>query len=398
MVPVMAAALISGVAGYVVLVLAARVLDPVTNATFLVYWGALYAVFGTLVGLTTETTRAVFSSGGRGSTAVLPVVLGLAGAASVLMGVSGLWWGPLLFGDQWAGLLSAMVVGILLFGAQQGLSGAAAGSSAWRVYSLFVGSEAVMRLVLCAVVAVAGGHLLGMAWAVALACGTWLLWIAFLGHQRRLVGVCVTGSRVGLVRRLVVACSATGASALLLVGYPVLLRVTTPADVFAGAAPIVLSVSLSRAPLLVPLGIYQNVLVTRVIGDGLRVLSPILGGLAVLTVAGSGAAWWAGPWLLHVINPTYDVAGDVFAGLVLTAGLVAALTLTGAATVALDRHAIYLAGWLVATAVSGLVLLVPGSLESRVLLSLAVGPVAGIAVHAGLGLVRPAGRGVPASG
>ena len=69
--PLLAAAGVSGVAGYVVLVLAARVLDLATNASFLVFWGALYAVFGALVGQTTETTRAVFSSGGRGPTAVL---------------------------------------------------------------------------------------------------------------------------------------------------------------------------------------------------------------------------------------------------------------------------------------------------------------------------------------
>lgn len=386
--PVLVAAGTSGVAGYVVLVLAARVLDPATNAAFLVFWGAMFAVFGALVGLTTETTRAVFSSRGTGSTAVLPAVLGLAGTVAFAVGISGLAWAPLLFGDPWPSLLAAMVVGIVLFGLQQGLNGAAAGTSAWNAYSLFVGSEAVMRLVLCALVVVAGGHLLGLAWAVALACGTWVGWLLLRRDHRRLVHVRVAGTASGLVRRMLVACSATGASALLLVGYPVLLRVTTPAEVFAGAAPIVLSVSLSRAPLLVPLGIYQNVLVTRVIRDGLRVLRPIIGGLAVLTAIGSVLAWWVGPWLLHVINPTYDVSGGVFAGLVLAAGLVAALTLTGAATVALDRHAVYLAGWLVATAASWLVLLAPGSLEGRVLVSLAAGPAVGIAVHVGWGLVR----------
>lgn len=384
--PVLVAAGTSGVAGYVVLVLAARVLEPAINASFLVFWGALYAVFGTLVGLTTETTRAVFSSGGRGSTAVFPVVLGLGGAVATLVGVSGLVWAPLLFADAWPGLLSAMVVGIVLFGLQGGLNGVAAGTSAWHAYSLLVGSESVARLVLCAVVAVAGGHLVGLAWAVVLACGTWVGWVAVCGDYRQLVLVRVAGSRVGLLRRMLVACSATGASALILVGYPVLLRVTTPSEVFAGAAPIVLAVSLSRAPLLVPLGIYQNVLVTRVIRDGLRVLRPILGGLAVLTAVGSVIAWWMGPWLLHVVNPSYDVASPVFAGLVVTAGFVAALTLTGAATVALDLHAVYLAGWLVATAVSALVLLVPGSLESRVIGSLAAGPLAGIAVHVARGL------------
>ncbi|MGH2355147.1 MAG: hypothetical protein ACRDJN_26350, partial [Chloroflexota bacterium] len=63
--------------------------------------------------------------------------------------------------------------------------------------------------------------------------------------------------------------------------------------------PIVLSVSLSRAPLLVPLGIYQNVLVTRVIRDGLRVLRPIVGGLVVLTAVGA-SGWFAGRALTPV--------------------------------------------------------------------------------------------------
>ena len=388
LVPVIAAAGVSGVAGYVVLVLAARVLEPATNASFLVFWGAVYAVFGALVGLTTETTRAVFSSGKGGSTAVFPVLLGIGGTAAVVAGVSGVLWAPVLFGDAWPALLSAMVVGIVLFSLQSGLNGAAAGTSAWNAYSVSVGSEAVMRLVLCALVAVAGGHLLGLAWAVVLACGTWIGWIAVRADFRRFVRIRISGSRSGLVRRMLVACSASGASALLLVGYPVLLRVTTPADIFAGAAPIVLSVSLSRAPLLVPLGIYQNILVTRVIRDGLQVLRPIAAGLVVVAVIGSGFAWWLGPWLLHVINPAYDVSGLVFAGLVLTAGLVAALTLTGAATVALDRHEVYLAGWLVATAAAALALLLPGSLEGRVLASLVAGPVAGVVVHVVWGFLR----------
>jgi hypothetical protein len=187
---------------------------------------------------------------------------------------------------------------------------------------------------------------------------------------------------------MLVACSASGASALLLVGYPVLLRVTTPSDVFAGAAPIVLSVSLSRAPLMVPLGIYQNVLVTRVMADGLGVLRPVLAGLAGLTVVGSGLAWLAGPWLLHLVNPVYDVSGPVFAALVLTAGLMATLTITGAATVALDHHQEYLAGWIAATLVSFLVLLSSASLETRVISSLVAGPLVGAAVHVGWGLRR----------
>ena len=386
--PVLVAAGTSGVAGYVVLVVAARVLDPATNASFLVFWGALFAVFGTFVGLTTETTRAVFSSSGRGPTAVLPVVLGLACGAAAVVAVSGLLWGPHLFGDPWPWLLAAMVVGIALFGVQAGLNGVAAGTSAWNAYSLLVSSEAVVRLALTAVVAVAGGQLFGLAWAVVLASGTWLVWLGARSDVRRLVRARVEDSRADLTRRLLLACAANAASALVLVGYPVMLRVTTPRDVFDGAAPIILAVSLSRAPLLLPLGVYQNVLVTRVMSDGVRVLRPILVGLAALAAVGSAVAWWAGPWLLHVINPAYDVAGPVFAALVLAAGLIAALTITGAATIALDHHHAYLAGWIVTSVVSLLVLLAPAGLEARVIASLVAGPLAGAVVHARWGL-RP---------
>ena len=53
-----------------------------------------------------------------------------------------------------------------------------------------------------------------------------------------------------------------------------------------------------------------------------------------------------------------------------------------AATLALDGHRTYALGWLAATVCSAAVLLLPGSLEGRVVASLAVGPVVGIAIHA----------------
>ena len=58
---VLAAAVVSGIAGYLVLVLTARHLDAAENADFLVFWAALFSVFGVLVGIATETTRAVFA-------------------------------------------------------------------------------------------------------------------------------------------------------------------------------------------------------------------------------------------------------------------------------------------------------------------------------------------------
>lgn len=382
--PVLVAALASGVAGYVVLVLAARVLDPADNARFLVFWGVLFGSFGVLIGVTTEVTRAVFASRwepGGGRTAVMPVTVAGGALVALVIAVSGIWWSPALFGDEWLPLLVAAVVGVLLFVVHATLGGVAAGRADWSSYSTLVGIEAMVRLMLCAIAAVVGAHVVGLAWAVSLACGTWAALALVSGRCRTLWGVRVDLAGGRLARRLVAACTASGVSALLLVGYPVLLSATTPDDVYATAAPIVLAVSLSRAPLLVPLGAYQNVVVTRVAESGIRALVPVVGTLGALTAVGTVGAWLLGPWALRVVNPDYHVSGPVFAALMLAAGLVALLTVTGAAAIALDHHIVYLAGWIGATVAAAGVLLAPGSLEQRVLGSLLLCPLLGVAVH-----------------
>ena len=106
----------AAIAGYLVLVLTARHLDAAENADFLVFWAALFSVFGVLVGIATETTRAVFAAESdghpvgrrpRGSGGSPTIGVGTA----VVLGVSGLWWGSHLFGDRWTDLLPVLLVG-----------------------------------------------------------------------------------------------------------------------------------------------------------------------------------------------------------------------------------------------------------------------------------------------
>ena len=380
---VLGAALVSGLSGYVALILAARSLSPADNAQFLVFWGVVFAMYGVLIGVTTETTRAVSAAVGQtsGPVRLMPVLLGFSLALVAAVGVTGAVWAPHVFGPHWTALLGATVVGTALFSVHVAVAGVASGRRAWSGYSLLVAGETATRLALFAVVAAVAANVAGFAFASAVASGFWLLTTLFSRRYRDLWSQRVDDDVRGLVRRLVASCSAAGVSALLLVGYPVLLRITTPDDVFAGAAPIVLAVSLCRAPLLVPLGAYQNVVVTRVATHGVRALVPVLVGIGGLTLVGSLAAWPVGPWALRIVNPDYHVAGPVFAGLVLGAGLVAVLTVTGAAAVGLDHHTVYLTGWISATVTTVVVLLVPGDLEVRVVASLLVGPAVGVAVH-----------------
>ena len=391
---VLAAAAVSGIAGYVVLVLVARYLTPAANAEFLVFWGALFGVFGVLIGIATETTRTVHAAPRThtaGGARVLPEVVLLATTAAVVLAASGLVWAPAVLGPEWPPLLAALVVGTILFASHCFVVGTAAGRGQWSTYALLVGAESVSRLLLVVAAALAGALVGGLAWAVSLACGAWLL-VQLLPAGRTRGASTVAGdvSRSGLRRRLVAACTASGASALLLVGFPVLLRLTSSDHVFAGAAPVILAVSLSRAPLLVPLNAYQNVLVTKVASHGIRATRSTAALLAGATVLGAVAAVPLGPAVLRVINPDYDVAGPVFGLLVLAAGLVGSLTLTGAASIALDHHTVYVVGYVVATTVSTLLLLLPLSLDTRVVVALLVGPLAGIGIHLAFGAHRSA--------
>ncbi len=383
--PVIGAAVVSGIAGYAVLVLAARVLSASDNADFLVFWGALFGVFGALIGITSETTRAVFAAGVSSSSVVgarvFPAALALGGIVVITLGSTSPWWAAHLFGDRWTLLVPALLVGVVLFTVHSALGGATAGLGHWTSYATLVSVESSTRLVLAFVAMVAGAGVVGLSWSVALACGAWLVVSLVSVRCRQAWRVRADVDRAGLMSRMVTACVASGASAVLLVGFPVLLRVTTPDDVFAGAAPLILAVSLTRAPLLVPLGAYQNVVVTKVVVHGMAALKGTTELVLGVTAVGAVLAYLLGDAVLRVINPEYAVAPLTFAALTVAAGLVCLLTLTGAASLALDHHGAYLGGWLAATGATGLLLLLPAAMEKRVIVALLVGPLVGMAIH-----------------
>ncbi len=394
---VLGAALVSGVSGYLALILAARTLSAADSAHFVVFWGVVFSMYGVLIGVTTETTRAVTTTRdtGTGGTPLVPVAIGFGLALVAVVGATGVLWAPPVFGPHWGPLLAATVVGTTLFSVHVVVAGVATGRGAWSGYSLLVAGETATRLVLFVVVATVAASVAGFAFASALASGFWVAATLASRRYRHLWSQRVDIDIAGLVRRLAASSTTAGVSALLLVGYPVLLKVTTPADVFAGAAPIVYAVSLCRAPLLVPLGAYQNVVVARVSVQGVRAIVPVLVGIVGLTLFGALAAWPIGPWVLRIVNPDFHVDGPVFAGLVLGAGLVAVLTVTGAAAVALDHHTVYLAGWIAATVATLAVLVLPGGLEQRVVTSLLAGPAVGVVVHLVWGRSRSVRVGPP---
>lgn len=385
------ASLVAAAAGYLVLLVAARVLTPAENADFLAFWGLLFFCFGVLGGLQNETTRAVHvalaTPGGapaRGPRVLRTGLLVGAVLAVALLATAPLWGGAVLGPRPWP-LVAVVAVSVVAFAGHAAVAGALAGSGAWSTYARLVGTESVVRLALTGIAAAVGLATVGMAAGAGFAAATWLGFAAAPAvRTARRLRVGVPG--MAFAGATVQAMAGTAASAALVVGFPVLLRVTTPADAYALAAPLLMAVQLTRAPLLIPLNAYQGVAITHFLAHRDRGARPLLQIAAVVLAVGAvgaGAAALVGPWLMAaVLGPDYRVPGAVLAGLTASACALALLTLTGAAVLALGRHRAYAAGWLVATAVSAALLLAPWSLEVRAVVSLAAGPLVGVVVHA----------------
>jgi O-antigen/teichoic acid export membrane protein len=148
---------------------------------------------------------------------------------------------------------------------------------------------------------------------------------------------------------------------------------------------VILAVTLTRAPLLVPLTAMQGNLIAHFVdqrSERIRALlapAAIIAGIGTVGVLGAGLV---GPWILRVaFGPQYLASGALLSWLTGAAVAIAMLTLTGAATVAAALHRAYSLGWVGATVASGLLLLLPLPLETRTVVALLAGPLVGIGVH-----------------
>lgn len=391
------ASLVAAGAGYLVLLIAARTLTKPENADFLTFWSLLFFLFGTLGGLQSEVTRAVHESGharGGGTAAVdrprdtrALTLAGLVGLAlAVVTAASAPLWAPSVLTPAPLALTCLVVVGALAFAGHAGTAGSLAGSGRWSTFSGLVGAEATARLVLVAVAAALGAGVVGLAAATAAAAGTWLIVTAAVPAVRAAAGRRTGAPLAAMVRPTALAMLGAASNAALVVGFTVLLRATTDDHVFDAAAPLILAIQLTRAPLLIPLGAYQGMAITYVLRHRDRGLAPLVriaGGVVAVGVVAAGLAAAVGPWLMATLfGASYRVDALVLFELTLAAAVLALLTLTGAAAIAVRAHGAFSLGWVAATVAAAGCLLLPASIETRAVLGLAVGPLIGVAVHA----------------
>jgi hypothetical protein len=168
-------------------------------------------------------------------------------------------------------------------------------------------------------------------------------------------------------------------------GLPLLLRTALPSENVATLASLTMAITLTRAPLIIPLIALQSFLIVDFRSAGTHVWRRVAiygSALIGLTAVLSAAAWAWGPAVIQWISDgRYAVAPLTMATVVASAGLVALMCLTGPALLSETRHVPFVLGWVVAAGATVVVLAVPLPTVERTMAALLLGPALGLLVH-----------------
>lgn len=122
-------------------------------------------------------------------------------------------------------------------------------------------TDAVLRVAVAAATFVVGWGLGGYLWATVAGSIAWLLMLLASPATRAAGRLLTAGGTVTFLRGAGHSVVAAGASAVLVMGFPVLLKATSGGDLGAAGRVVILAVTLTRAPLLVPLTAMQGNLI-----------------------------------------------------------------------------------------------------------------------------------------
>ena len=401
---IMAASITAAASSLLITVISARTLTVAQNKEFLVFWGFMFGIFGVISGIQTESTRAALAGAKAATEPAGPpgspgpaeparrrarilataLLLGLVIAALTLLAAPA--WAPRLTPSTGPLTAALIAVGVWGYAGQASLSGVLAGTRHWNLYSALMAAEALLRLLLTLLLAVLVSNLIGLEAAAAAPALVWLLFL-LVPSARALAGSRADVGTARLTSFSLQAMLSSASWAVLVTGFPTLLEITSPGADAAEVAIVILAVSLTRSPIMIPLQAFQGVLITTIAdAEPSRRLASVTRILSILLVAGAALAVTvalAGPWLIRTVyGPQYDSSPWLLGLLTLAAVSMASLVLTGASTIALNNHRAYTLGWVLAALTAVLLLwLLPLSVSPRAVLALGLAPLSGICVH-----------------
>lgn len=401
--------LLAAVSTLVVTMIAQRALNGSELTEFLLFWAALFTVTGIITGIQPEITRAVGTARTRAvadgaasaegsapqGARVVTVTAALGAIAGALVLVSSPLWAGQQIPHSAAVGVTAMAVGVFLYALQATMSGVTAGEDRWYLFAAVGGLESAGRLILMFAAALMIPSLAGLEAATVVPMGLWLILALVTVSGRRLWVARADVPAGRLTTNILWSFLSSAAAAVLMMGFPNVLKASGAAEsepVVLGT--LILAISITRSPIMIPLQAFQGVAVSAFLKQRHRpVAAFIKPAAAVVAVGAVGAlaAYLVGPLLFRLIYPptagaesAYEAAasGITLGALVFASALLALMTLSGNMALAVNQHRIYLAGWVVAAAVTlSLAFLVPAPLVPRAIVALAVGPVCGFVVH-----------------
>lgn len=385
---ILIATAVSGVTSYVAQTVVFGTLDAEDYAVFAIFWSFMYLVVGTLAGIQQEVTRGTRAQ----VVGAAPQVnrarnFGLVAAAVVFVAVvasAPLWVSAAFPQGGWSfvwplaiGTASSVMVAVLC--------GSLYGISQWKPLAALMVADALLRLVAIGIVIAIGGDTVALAWAVALPLpgAIVLLWpfirASIVGKTQLDVGYrAVTWN----ASRTMVAAVSTG---IMVSGFPLVLQLTSADEPKALVGLYVFCITLARAPLIVVAMSLQSYFLVTFRDAGTAFWRPFLGLQATVFAGGvvlAGLAWWLGPLVFAFVYPDKQTPDGLFlAVLILSSALVGSMCVSAPAVLARSEHVVYAGGWAAAAVVTVVVLTLPLEFTTRTLVSLVVGPIAGLIVY-----------------
>lgn len=384
---ILIATAVAGVLGYAIQLLAPALLpDGTAYVTFAMYWSTLYLCVAALSGVQQEVTRASRPAMQSPANTVLRMFT-LIAIAVVLVGVAvfAQLAGPTVFPGASGVIAVALAVGLVGYLLVAVLGGVLYGLRLWGGVAWLTILDAVCRSVLVVLGFFAGWTAEWIAIAVSVPFG-----VAFLLVWLRARGSVVGAFRLDVrLRRLLVNAAGTVTAAasmgVMMNGMPLLLGLTAGDADEIVLAGLILTITLTRAPLVVPLLALQSYLVSIFRDAGRAIMRRVLGVLAIAAIAIAllaVAAWAMGPWVIEVISAgRYAVTPAMMATITVSAGLVGMMCVTGPALLGRNRHVPYTAGWVTAAALTLVAMALPLPFEPRLALALLAPPAIGLSVH-----------------
>lgn len=414
------ASVVAAASAFISTVVAKRFI-PVEDVTeFMVFWSLLFGVYGVLAGIASEATRAVgaaFLSRGdtsasyavaaakSGGARPALVALAIGAVVALLLVASAPFWAAHFLSSHTGLAVVTVAVATVLYSVQVAMSGSASGMRQWYLVAAINGGEATWRFIAVVVVGLIAGSLWGLEAAVVSPALLWVVLVLCSPHARKAFSARGDVSARRLTINTLIAMGSAAATAVLTTGFPLMMKATehvekgTHPEMVLGA--LIFAISITRSPIMIPLQAFQGVAISLFLKQSHRPVAALAKPVAALLgvgLLGGVAAYLLGPWLFEWLTgprPEEVAAyGEVGQGWVLglltfASAMMAILVLSGTAVLAMNMHRTYIVGWVLAAALSLVLLLLPMALIPRVIIALFAGPLLGFAVHL-MGLSRNA--------